>query len=274
MQRSASLRSLLKLVLCSYRSPQDRESRDRRRERLLNRLDVSKQIFGSFVNRIHAYDYATHLGLITFQSKPKVTQHVTGIVENFRHSLNEMTAQGDTALWDALALASDQLEQHSRVHPQAAKRIVCLSDGRDTKSKRQSDEICRKLLQRNTVLDSFSLGNEDNKELRAVSYLTGGYVFVPKDLESAMAICEMEPFQSQLERPPIARPHQSRSIQGKAQALAAAAIATPEIVTRDEFPQRKQHPNLEDSFFEISELKKQGMVTCHRRIATRATRAS
>lgn len=41
------------------------------------------------------------------------------------------------------------------------------------------------------VVNSFCLGDEDNQDLRVVSYLSGGYKFAPDSLEEAMGICEM-----------------------------------------------------------------------------------
>jgi hypothetical protein len=52
-----------------------------------------------------------------------------------------MNALGDTALWDALALANDQLSEYGRKFPNAKKRIICLSDGNDTKSKQRSSDV-------------------------------------------------------------------------------------------------------------------------------------
>jgi hypothetical protein len=51
------------------------------------------------------------------------------------------------------------------------------------------------------VVDSFCLGSARNMDLKTISYLSGGYTFEPKTLEEAMAICEMEPVLSVLERP-------------------------------------------------------------------------
>lgn len=59
------------------------------------------------------------------------------------------------------------------------------------------------------VVDAFCLGDEDNIELRTISYLSGGYKFEPRSLEEAMAICEMEPVLSQLERPTVAPPREA-----------------------------------------------------------------
>ncbi len=54
-----------------------------------------------------------------------------------------MRPQGDTALWDALALANDQVMEYSQKFPMAKKRIICLSDGKDTKSVKRSHEIAQ-----------------------------------------------------------------------------------------------------------------------------------
>jgi Mg-chelatase subunit ChlD len=64
-----------------------------------------------------------------------VSQKITHAVENFRHKLNNMAASRDTAIWDSIALALDQLQQYAKQHPNAKLRIICISDGEDDKSK-------------------------------------------------------------------------------------------------------------------------------------------
>jgi Mg-chelatase subunit ChlD len=44
-------------------------------------------------------------------------------------------------LWDALALANDQLSEYAEKFPNAKKRIICISDGKDTKSKQRSSDV-------------------------------------------------------------------------------------------------------------------------------------
>lgn len=77
-----------------------RDPRKLRKRDTLSCLDVLKQIFDAFINRTLAYNYQTHIGLVTFSTKASVSQEITHVIENFRHSLNNMTAKGDTALWD------------------------------------------------------------------------------------------------------------------------------------------------------------------------------
>lgn len=220
----------------------------------LTRLDVLKQMFDAFVNRVLAYNYKTHMGLVVFETSAKVSQPLTPVVENFRHRVNTMEAKGDTALWDALALADDQLTEYSQKFPAAKKRIMCLSDGADTKSLKRSHEVGSSLVRKGVVVDSFCIGEEDNADLRTISYLTGGYKFVPRTLDQAMAIVELEPVLSQHERPPIVRPSGlSASLANMLPSFVRARReAVPEVVTRDVFPKRKEHPNLHDQFVELT----------------------
>ena len=83
-----------------------------------------------------------------------------------------MRAEGDTALWDAMALAKDQLIEYGKKYPEAKKRIICISDGEDTKSTTNTaPDICWRLREAGIVADTVSLGYEDNHELRTLSYL-------------------------------------------------------------------------------------------------------
>lgn len=193
------------------------------------------------------------LGLITFNSKASISQEVTHAIENFRQSVNSMSAAGDTALWDAIALADDLLSQYGQKYPKATKRIICFSDGSDTKSTKNSHEVAQGIVQRKVVMDSFCLGYEDNAELRTISHLSGGYKFCPETLEQAMAICEMEPVLSQLERPPIRRKPLS-PFNPRSNFERATSHAIPDVVTQDVYPARKEHENMKDSFVEVSAL--------------------
>jgi hypothetical protein len=67
----------------------------------LSRLDVLKQTFDAFINRVLAYNFQTHVGLVTFGTTASLSQGITHAIENFRHQLNNSTAEGDTALWNS-----------------------------------------------------------------------------------------------------------------------------------------------------------------------------
>ncbi|KAK5122405.1 hypothetical protein LTR85_003989 [Meristemomyces frigidus] len=159
-----------------------------------------------------------------------VAMPISHVLENFRKATVQMTANGDTALWDALALAKDQLMEYDSKSPSAARRIVVISD-----------EI---------VMDSVSLGEESNSEPCTMSYLLGSYRFHPTSLANAPTVCEMEPFLSITERPTVTPPFDvpTSRLQYMSHFWNARFLATPTTVTSDDMP---QHPSIDDEFVEL-----------------------
>ncbi|KAF3931222.1 hypothetical protein ABW19_dt0209355 [Dactylella cylindrospora] len=229
-----------KLLMADYHDPQTSSRRKFKKSRTFTRLDVSKEIFSSFVNRTLAYNYPNHCGLLPFSTEFQVTQEITHVLENFRDMVMRMTPDGDTALWDALDLAINKLNESGRNFPNAKKRIVCFSDGCDTSSATTSSRVLDRARYSNIVIDSFCLGSENHSELMWVSHNTGGYKFQPASLEDAMGVGEMEPVLSLLERA-ISRPW--RSVPQR------SVTKTP--CTRNSYPERKPHPNVTDAFTRI-----------------------
>jgi uncharacterized protein YegL len=224
-----------------------------RDERRLSRIEVLKQMFESMINRIIAYSYKTHVGLVTFDSTARVSQSITHVIENFRRSVENMETDGDTALWDGLKLAQAQIVKHAEKYPLAQRRIICLSDGNDTKSIAGVADLCFKLRADKIVVDSVCIGEDDNKDLKALSIMLGSYCFNPQDLTTALGICEMEPFLSQTERPPpkVATADAPRtSALNNFYTMRNRAAFT--VVTQDVFPKRKEHPRLEDTFIQLA----------------------
>ena len=84
-----------------------------------------------------------------------------------------MEASGDTALFDALALAKDQLVEKGKQYQAAAKRCVVISDGLDTSSvTNTAADITWRLREAGIVVDSVSLGDTYDTNLRTISYVT------------------------------------------------------------------------------------------------------
>ena len=131
----------------------------------LSRLDVLKQMFDAFINRLLAYNLQTHVGLVTFGTSASLSQGITHAVEDFRHHLNNMKATGDTAVWDSIALAMDQLQQYASKYPKSKLRIICISDGEDNKSNRLVHELAAQLVGYNIIVDSFCLGKSHFRSL-------------------------------------------------------------------------------------------------------------
>jgi hypothetical protein len=108
-------------------------------------------------------------------------------------------------------------------------------------------------------MDSVTLGDHSDGDLRTLSYLVGGYRFHPTSLANALSIVEMEPFLSATERPNSSfnlPPGVSPNATAKYQFLAAKSRATRTIVTPDRFPARAEHENIHDEFIAISAASK------------------
>lgn len=229
----------------------------------LTRLDVLKQMFEALINRMLAYNYKNHVGLVKFSSHAQVAMPISHVLENFRRATNRLYGDGDTALWDALALAGDQIEQYASRFPGAKKRVVVISDGRDTKSSTNtSRSIASNLLRKGISVDSVSIGDEDNTDLRTLSYLLGSYRFHPTSLANALAICEMEPFLSLSQRPPITYPLQNLAYSPHFEAhfYASRRHATATLVTDDRVPPIREHPNMQDDFVQLTALASNGNI--------------
>ncbi|KAJ4503131.1 hypothetical protein HRR77_008557 [Exophiala dermatitidis] len=237
---------ILKVSMEDYIPPEQEELNKRRKQGKYSRMAVTKQVFDALINRLIAYSFPTQVGLVTFGTKAKMSQKLTDVVENFRRAVEKMEGRGKTALWDALALASDHMEEVAQQYPDAAKRIICLSDGEDTGSKLTHSAVCQMFRQRRVVVDSVSISSDSSStlDLRLLSYLTAGYKFSPKTIEEAAALCELEPVLSIDERPPINQPSDHYS--------SADQVAQPDHVTNDEYPARKTHPKVNDSFVHIA----------------------
>src|SRR4029450_2605999 len=90
-------------------------------------IDRAKAAAIAFVQRMPRGD---RIGLIAFSTTPAVVQALTADHELVRTRIGSLTAQGDTALYDAVVLASRQLAGERGQH-----NLVGLSDGRDDGSK-------------------------------------------------------------------------------------------------------------------------------------------
>ncbi|KIX05990.1 uncharacterized protein Z518_03964 [Rhinocladiella mackenziei CBS 650.93] len=246
---------VLKVSLYDYVDPEIHEQQKLAKQKTLTRLAVTKQVFSAFINRLIAYNFPTNVGLVTFGTDTKISQKLTDVIENFRQAVDRMDANGNTVLWDAIDLAADHLVEVGRSYGTIKKRIICLSDGEDTSSGKKVEDVCRRLAQQEIVVDSVCIGEEDNSELRTLSYRTGGYKFVPNSIEEASALCELEPVLSIHERPPVSRPTHQWFSQSTRHAI-------PDPVTRDQYPARKTHKNLNDTFVRIGRFEN----TVHRRL--------
>jgi VWFA-related protein len=107
------------------------------------------------------------------------------------YAISDESARGQTALYDAIAKALEQLETASR----DKKVLIVVSDGGDNASRRTLDQVMRLAAQSSAVIYTIGLfdeGDEDQNPgvLNRLARATGGEAFLPGQLRELVANCE------------------------------------------------------------------------------------
>ncbi|MEY2399354.1 MAG: tight adherence protein [Actinomycetota bacterium] len=136
------------------------------------RLDAAKAAVRSFVaNRAPAEQIA----VVSFSDVPHLTHGFTPD-DGATAAVEGLGASGETALWDAVGLGIGLLTDRPDLQP----NIVVLSDGRDTVSVRQPQEVRAAAQAAHVVVHTLGIqgDNLDNKGLADLASATGGQSFV------------------------------------------------------------------------------------------------
>ncbi|KAJ7581814.1 hypothetical protein C8J56DRAFT_1029289 [Mycena floridula] len=227
-----------------WRSNSTKGARDE--SRYLTRLHLLKELFNVFVNRISSFDTKVSLvlGLVTFSDSAATKQQLTPIFENFRQELDNVSAQGDTAVYDALEKAGDMLVNFRPDMPDLRKRIIIVTDGDDTSSVGDPKDVCKVLVKHNIIVDSVQVGEDHDPTLHAISVVTGGYRFYPEtSLGDALSIFDLETMLNSAERPARLPMKGFRSLQPYKNTFHHPI----DEITMDIFPKRAEHSKLRQS---------------------------
>jgi len=180
----------------------------------LTRLETSQQLFHAFINRSLAYDFPIQIGLMPFGTQVKMACEFTPLYEQFRTTIDELRADGNTALYSALDEGCEQLlrwksNKDAEKHKNSKLRIICLSDGANTIESTgiRPELVAQKLQKHKVVVDVLQVGKAPaDPYLQGISLATGGLYFAPKQLSCALQICELETVLCQDERPLNVKP--------------------------------------------------------------------
>jgi VWFA-related protein len=115
----------------------------------------------------------------------------TDQVPQLEVALSKLRPDGETALYDALAVALDHLKQGTR----DKKVLIVISDGGDNASKHKLTEIMAAAAKSNVILYTIGIFNEEDGDsnpgvLKQLAKDTGGEVFLPKSSKEIAPICE------------------------------------------------------------------------------------
>lgn len=214
-----------------------------------SRLMEVKEFFKNFALRISALGLPTHLGLVTFASQRsvKVQQQLTPLHLNFHQKLEDITAAGPTAIFDALSKASVMLKDIQQRHPKTKCRIVLLTDGDDNSSTITASSASSELYDNDIVLDAVVIGTAFTSDLFKVARMTGGYAFAPATQAALFQIFLLETVVDIRTRPDIV-PVPLDKTSWLNFTPKSADMADPY-----DFPPCRPHPNLEDYFIALKD---------------------
>jgi VWFA-related protein len=138
------------------------------------------------LNLIRAIDPKDETFVVNFSQDSYLDQDFTSNAELLQQALQKVSAQGSTALYDAIVAAAVHLKNNTRVE---RKVLLVITDGRDNASQETLQEAMHRLQQKDepTLYAIGLLGDElqppDIGALKNLADSTGGVAFFPKRLE-------------------------------------------------------------------------------------------
>jgi Ca-activated chloride channel homolog len=154
------------------------------------RLGTAQEAAVGFAKRLKQDDA---MEVIDFDSQVHILQTFTADTAALEKAIRQTTANGSTALYNAVYISLKELKKVKATSAEEIRRqaIVVLSDGDDTSSLVEYDEVLDLAKRSETAIYSIglrpqSIGRRDFKEaefvLRQLSQETGGRVFFPTNV--------------------------------------------------------------------------------------------
>ncbi|MCW5878341.1 MAG: VWA domain-containing protein [Anaerolineales bacterium] len=114
------------------------------------KLDAAKAAAHQFIDRMRPGD---QVGLIAFNTQIETVQPITSDQDALRAAVDSLTAGDDTAMYDALMAAVEQLEAES-----GRKAIIVLTDGMDNSSSANTDTVVNRIGPMGLSISAVGLG--------------------------------------------------------------------------------------------------------------------
>jgi len=115
----------------------------------------------------------------------------TNSIAQLERAIMTAPTGGQTALYDAIAMALEQLQAGSR----DKKVPIVVSDGGDNASQRSLDQVMKLVAGSSAVIYAVGLFDEQDPDrnpsvLKSLARATGGEVFLPGEIGEVVALCE------------------------------------------------------------------------------------
>ena len=170
----------------------------------VTRIALAKQFLSAFMARTYAYRVPSIFGLIGFSKKPTERLSLSPLVSDFDEAIASAKLDYGTTLWDAIESACNAIHDFNVrddgdgeevIHPNAAQRILVISDGADENSERNPWDVAAKCVRNGIIVDAVIVSTVDeNDDLCILCQLTGGMSYRTRTVEDGLALFEQEAF--------------------------------------------------------------------------------
>jgi VWFA-related protein len=153
-----------------------------------NKLDAAREAAKTYVQQMRAGDQA---GLITFDSHVNYPQPITTDTQALLTAIDSLRTGSDTAMFDALARAEQELNAVS-----GRKAIIALTDGMDNQSSNTADNIIEQIGPSGLTISTIGFGDAstasqsglDEGTLSSLAQRSGGLYSYAADTDALSAL--------------------------------------------------------------------------------------
>lgn len=147
--------------------------------------DKRAEVNRAILNLISASNPQDEIFVVNFTDVYYLDQDFTSNVNLLQTALNQVSASGSTALYDAVVASAVHLKNNPRLDK---KVLVVITDGRDNMSQETLEEVSRRLQQGNAPtlyavgLAGGGLDGRGRNALQRLAQCTGGVAYFPQNL--------------------------------------------------------------------------------------------
>lgn len=164
---------------------------------MTEKMSTAQEAAIGFAERLRDQDQAS---VIDFDSRVDILQGFTNSIDDLNAAIRRTSAGGSTSLYNAIYISLKELAKIGATTADEIRRqaIVMLSDGDDTSSVVEFEEVLELAKRSDTVIYSIGLRSRDMRNrrgfreadfvLRQLAQETGGRVFFPEQIEELPAI--------------------------------------------------------------------------------------
>ena len=174
------------------------------------RYDAAKQYLISFLDAAYTSLNFSLFGLIPFDHRYSIVCDLTILSPKFREELDKIKEGGSTHIFKTMKAAAEKLVEVQDKYPNAVKRLIVLTDGKDNHAdityegerykKLDIAEVAKYLVDNKIHVDCMYVSDEVDARLYKVAKITGGCAFYPSSIQEGLNIFSEEPFYNVLIR--------------------------------------------------------------------------